>query len=72
MGQPLPQGKRVAILTGGGGWGVLAADACMEVGLDVITLPEEIIEELDGFLPAWWSRSNPVDLVAGLRADHDT
>ena len=29
MGQPLPQGKRVAILTGGGGWGVLAADACM-------------------------------------------
>ena len=70
MGQPLPQGKRVAILTGGGGWGVLAADACIEVGLDVVTLSEKIIHELDDFLPAWWSRSNPVDLVAGLRADH--
>lgn len=28
------------------------------------------IEELDTFLPAWWSRSNPVDLVAGLKPDH--
>jgi acyl-CoA synthetase (NDP forming) len=33
----------------------------------VATLPKETIAELDGFLPPWWNRSNPVDLVAGLR-----
>jgi len=65
--QPLPRGKRVGIVTAGGGWGVLAADACVRVGLEVPTLPEETLAELDGFLPPWWTRSNPVDLVAGLR-----
>ena len=65
--QPLPRGKRVGIVTAGGGWGVLAADACVRVGLEVATLPEETLAELDGFLPPWWTRSNPVDLVAGLR-----
>ena len=65
--QPLPRGRRVGIVTAGGGWGVLAADACARAGLEVATLPKETIAELDGFLPPWWSRSNPVDLVAGLR-----
>lgn len=65
--QPLPQGKRVGIVSAGGGWGVLAADACARAGLEVVTLPEETLSELDGFLPPWWTRSNPVDLVAGLR-----
>lgn len=63
--QPLPKGRRVGIMTGGGGWGVLAADACSELGLEVVTLPEETIRELDTVMPAWWNRSNPVDLVAG-------
>lgn len=63
--QPLPQGRRVGILTGGGGWGVLAADACTELGLEVVTLPEETIRELDTVMPAWWNRGNPVDMVAG-------
>ena len=62
---PIPKGRRVAIATLGGGWGVLAADACARLGLDVVKLPKEVINELDSFLPAWWSRNNPVDLVAG-------
>jgi len=57
----------VGIVTDGGGWGVLAADACTEVGLEVVQLPDETIAEMDGFLPPWWSRGNPVDLVAGMR-----
>ncbi|MFC1895348.1 acetate--CoA ligase family protein [Thermodesulfobacteriota bacterium] len=65
--QPIPKGRRVAILTGGGGWGVLAADACGEAGLEVFSLPFETLDELDSFLPPWWSRSNPIDLVAGLQ-----
>jgi len=36
--QPLPKGHRVGIISEGGGWGVLAADACAEVGLDVLSL----------------------------------
>jgi acetyltransferase len=62
-----PKGRRVGIVTGGGGWGVLASDACARAGLEVAELPEETLRELDTFLPSWWSRSNPVDLVAGLR-----
>jgi len=64
--QPLPRGRRVGIATRGGGWGVIAADACVEAGLDVVDLPEDTLEELDSFLPEWWNRGNPVDMVAGL------
>ncbi|MCX6005331.1 MAG: hypothetical protein NT082_06635, partial [Chloroflexi bacterium] len=63
--QPLPKGRRVGIVTTGGGWGVLAADDCSKLGLEVVKLPPSIIAELDALLPAWWSRNNPVDLVAG-------
>ena len=66
---PLPQGRRVGIVTAGGGWGVLAADACAKLGLDVISLPDNTLRELDSFLPAWWNRGNPVDLVAGAFGD---
>lgn len=48
----------------------MAADACAEGGLDILTLPEKTIAELDAFMPAWWNRGNPVDLVASLRPDH--
>ena len=65
--QPMPKGNRVGIVAGGGGWGVLAADACARVGLEVVTLKPETLEILDEILPEWWSRNNPVDLVAGLR-----
>jgi acyl-CoA synthetase (NDP forming) len=63
---PLPRGRRVGIVTAGGGWGVLAADACAKLGLDVVQFPPETINELNSFMPAWWSHGNPVDLVAGL------
>ncbi len=60
---PLPQGNRVAIMTLGGGWGVVTADLCARFGLDVIALSAEIIEAIDQILPPYWSRSNPIDLV---------
>lgn len=68
---PLPKGKRVGILTWGGGWGVVAADACEYFGLEVPHLSSESIQELDKILPPYWSRGNPVDLVGVLdRASH--
>lgn len=62
--QPLPENNKVAIVTRGGGWGVVAADACQKHGLEIPQLPEELVEELDEFLPSYWSRGNPIDSVA--------
>ncbi len=63
---PLPGGNRVGILTRGGGWGVITADACNDLGLEVPPLEETIIHEMDRFLPSYWSRGNPVDMVATM------
>jgi acyl-CoA synthetase (NDP forming) len=67
LSQPLPRGKRVGILTLGGGWGVLAADYCAKVGLILPDLSKEMVRRLDKVLPAWWNRINPIDMVAGYR-----
>jgi acyl-CoA synthetase (NDP forming) len=66
---PLPRGNRIGILTRGGGWGVITADACNELGLEVPPLDESIIRRLDSLLPAFWSRGNPVDMVATMGMD---
>ena len=63
-GLPLPRGSRVGIITRGGGWGVITTDACEDQGLDVPRLSPETLEALDRLLPPYWSRGNPVDLVA--------
>ncbi|MDZ7833335.1 MAG: acetate--CoA ligase family protein [Desulfobacterales bacterium] len=60
---PLPAGSRVAIMTLGGGWGVVAADLCEAYGLTVPELDPNIIEAVNQILPPYWSRSNPIDLV---------
>ncbi len=61
---PLPRGDRVAIITRGGGWGVITTDACEDHGLVVPPLSPESFQALDRLLPPYWSRGNPVDLVA--------
>jgi len=65
---PLPAGNRVAIMTFGGGWGVITADLCARFGLSVPELPDSIIDKIDPMLPSYWSRSNPIDIVG----EHDT
>jgi acetyltransferase len=67
--QPLPRGRRVIVFTTAGGWGVLAADACAAAGLEVVALPESVRAQIDGMVPARWSRSNPVDLAGGETRD---
>ena len=62
---PFPKSRRVGVLTAGGGWGVLPVDSCAEVSFDVVLLPEGTLVEADRFLPSWWNRGNPVDLVVG-------
>ena len=60
---PLPKGNRAAIMTLGGGWGVVTADLCSQFGLEVPELSKKIIKDIDKILPPYWSRSNPIDLV---------
>ena len=67
--QPLPRGRNVAILTGGGSYGVICADACEINGLNVVKLPDWVVEELNKILPPRWSHGNPVD-PAGDRNIH--
>jgi acyl-CoA synthetase (NDP forming) len=66
---PLPQGRRVAVVTNGGGAGVLAADEMARRGLLLPELPVELIAELDEVLPPFWSRRNPLDMVASAGGD---
>ena len=70
--QPVPRGNRVAILTLGGGWGVLTADLCSSAGLTVPCLTPGIIREIDRLLPDFWSRGNPVDIVGTLGLETPT
>ena len=67
--QPLPRGRRVAVLTSAGGWGVLAADACAAAGLVLAPLPDDVRRAIDGMVPARWSRNNPIDLAGGETRD---
>jgi acyl-CoA synthetase (NDP forming) len=60
---PLPHGNRIAIMTLGGGWGVVTDDLCNQFGLEVPDLSAELIARIDEVLPPYWSRSNPIDLV---------
>lgn len=58
-----PAGNRVAIVTNGGGAGILAADALAETEARLAPLGPELLARLDGILPAAWSHNNPIDLL---------
>jgi acetyl coenzyme A synthetase (ADP forming)-like protein len=66
--QPVPRGRRVAILTNAGGPGILAADVCEQLGLELPALADETAAELRSFLPAEASVANPVDMIASASA----
>ncbi len=66
--QPLPQGRRVAIVGNAGGPGILAADACEGLGLQVQRLSEATQRRLRELVPATAAVQNPVDLLASASA----
>jgi acetyltransferase len=59
----MPQGRRLAIVTNGGGLGVLAVDELVDRGGELAVLSDRTLARLDAALPANWSRGNPVDIV---------
>jgi acetyltransferase len=64
--QPVPQGKKVAILTNGGGPGILAADACAHNGLTVPELAADTLTKIKSACKRDIHISNPIDLTAGV------
>jgi acetyltransferase len=65
--RPFP-GKRLAILTNGGGIGVLAVDRLIDLGGTLAELSSETRARLDAVLPATWSKANPIDIVGDADA----
>lgn len=61
--QPLPAGPRLAIITNGGGPGVMAMDAMERLDLVPAALSQETMDRLDAILPSFWSRGNPIDII---------
>jgi acetate---CoA ligase (ADP-forming) len=68
--QPLPEGNRVGIVTNAGGPGVMCADTCEAVGLEVPELPEDVRASLREVLPPEAGLGNPIDMIATASADH--
>jgi acetyl coenzyme A synthetase (ADP forming)-like protein len=62
--QPLPPGRRVAIVTNAGGPAILCADACEAAGLSVPELSEKTRSQLAAFLPRTAGLGNPIDMIA--------
>ncbi len=58
-----PVGTRAVVVTNAGGFAVLSSDYAERYGIDLITLPQEVVDELDAFLPEFWNKGNPVDLL---------
>jgi acetyl coenzyme A synthetase (ADP forming)-like protein len=67
--QPQPKGKRVAVVTNGGGPGILATDALENLGMSVAPLSEETLTALKKVLPTEATPANPIDLIASARQD---
>ena len=61
LGQPLPKGRRVGVLTMGGGMAVISVDALRKNGLEIPELSQKTMDTLNSFLSPRWSHGNPVD-----------
>src|SRR5690606_19961028 len=66
---PTSAGERLAILTNGGGAGVLAVDRLIDLRGTLAKLSDEGIKALDAVLPPTWSRANPVDVIGDADAE---
>jgi acetate---CoA ligase (ADP-forming) len=69
---PLPEGRRVGIVTSSGGAGILAADRCEMSGLEVPELPVEVQDRLEALIPPFGALTNPVDVTAQLFSEMDS
>ncbi|MCF7784871.1 MAG: acetate--CoA ligase family protein [Prosthecobacter sp.] len=66
--QPLPTGRRLAIVTNAGGPGALATDALVLGKGELAALSAQTMEDLNALLPECWSHHNPVDVLGDADA----
>jgi len=59
----IPKGRKLAIVTNAGGFGVMATDTLIDMGGILAKITEPSIAELDKFLPSFWSKGNPIDVL---------
>ncbi len=64
-----PTGNRLAIVTNGGGPGVMATDLAVDMGVRMAELAPETVAALDAVLPPTWSHGNPLDIIGDANAD---
>jgi acetyl coenzyme A synthetase (ADP forming)-like protein len=62
---PTPKGENVLIITGAGGSGVLLADACVDNGISLMTMPTDLDQAFRKFIPPFGAAGNPVDITGG-------
>ncbi len=62
---PTPKGENVLIVTGAGGSGVLLSDACVDNGLQLMTMPPDLDAAFKQFIPPFGASGNPVDITGG-------
>ena len=67
--QPLPRGRKLAIVTNAGGPGVMATDAAIERGLELARFSGETTAKLKKALPAAANMKNPIDVIGDARDD---
>ncbi|MCD6070903.1 MAG: family acetyltransferase, partial [Microvirga sp.] len=66
--KPFP-GNRLALLTNGGGVGVLAVDRLIDLGGTLATISEATRNTLDAILPPTWSKGNPIDIIGDAKPE---
>jgi len=64
-----PKGRRAIVVTTAGGFAVLASDYAQRYGVELTSLPDSLVDELDSILPTMWSRGNPMDIIGDGGAD---
>ncbi|WP_119458983.1 acetate--CoA ligase family protein [Rhodospirillaceae bacterium SYSU D60014] len=62
---PAPKGENVVIITGAGGSGVLLSDACVDNGLQLMAMPQDLDAAFRKFIPPFGAAGNPVDITGG-------
>ena len=62
---PDPQGENVAIITGAGGLGVLLSDACVDRGLSLMEVPDDLDAAFRQYIPPFGAAGNPIDITGG-------
>jgi acetyl coenzyme A synthetase (ADP forming)-like protein len=62
---PTPKGENVVIITGAGGSGVLLSDACVDNGLELMAIPDDLDAAFRKFIPPFGAAGNPIDITGG-------